>query len=529
MRAHALAIWLIFAPLSVATRAHAQTAPGAAVTGPALALKLELGQSQLDAESVRKAIELELKRPVVLEAAVADAPSLSVVAHADHTVTLSYRTSTGLIRTRSIGIPENGARGAEVIALLSGNLSRDEAADLLAELSAKASPPEVKPAAPPLTSAVSEPIDPKPAATADTLPKPSPVETRPPPSPKRAPESSQPQLLATPFPAINLSLIPPLTLYRNSEQRIFALELGLGYSHVGALHGAGLNWFVLRTERELDGMSFATIYNDTGGKVTGASGSGFVNRRQQLRGVELSGLVNIGTGDGQGFAAAGWLNLAQDFEGLQAAGLVNWSAAFQGLQAATLLNRAGSVTGVQASGVVNVAGSVSGLQLGVVNVAGDVHGLQLGVVNVARHVKGSAIGLVSVADNGRVQPVLWASSSVPLNAAAKFTVGPLYTQVGLGFAPANQTYSYELGLGGHFPIGRCFLEPGVHYSELRSTKHPFDAELIEYGHYRLAAGLPLGKVSPFAGVGVAQRFAHRAEAPASKPLTFEVFGGAAFF
>ena len=118
---------------------------------------------------------------------------------------------------------------------------------------------------------------------------------------------------------------------------------------------------------------------------------------------------------------------------------------------------------------------------------------------------------------------------MPLNAAAKFTVGPIYTQAGLGYAPGDQTYSYELGLGGHFPIGRLFFEPGVHYSEMRSGDQPFDHELLEYGHYRIAAGLDLGRVSPFGGIGVLQRFAHSADAPASVPVTVEVFGGAAFF
>jgi hypothetical protein len=158
-----------------------------------------------------------------------------------------------------------------------------------------------------------------------------------------------------------------------------------------------------------------------------------------------------------------------------------------------------------------------------------VHGLQLGVVNVAKRVTGTSLGLVSVADNGRVQPVLWTSSSQPFNAAAKFTVGPFYTQAGLGYAPGTRTYTYELGLGAHVPIGRFFFEPGVHYSEMRSTEHPFDHALIEHGHYRAAVGLDLGKVSPFAGVGVLQRFAHSADAPASEPVTVEVFGGAALF
>jgi hypothetical protein len=277
------------------------------------------------------------------------------------------------------------------------------------------------------------------------------------------------------------------------------------------------------------GASFATFYNQTGGTVVGVAGSALVNRRHLLRGVEFSGLLNLGESDARGFAAAGLANLEHDFTGLQAAGAVNWAGRFQGLQLAGALNRAGAFVGLQAAGAVNIAQTLSGLQLGVVNVAGDVHGLQLGVVNVAKQVKGTSIGLVSVADNGRVQPVVWASSSLPLNVAAKFTVGPIYTQAGLGYSRGNQTYTYELGLGGHFPIGRFFVEPGVHYSEVRSAKQPFNHALVEFGHYRVAVGMELVRASPFAGVGILQRFAHSADAPSSQPVTLEVFGGAAFF
>jgi hypothetical protein len=528
MRAHVLAICLVFVSLSAAAEARAETAPGAeTATSTELPLKLELGSSKLDAESVRKAIELELKRPVVLTSAPGDAASLSLVVHRNHTVTVSYRSSTGSTRSRSIVIPEDGARGAEVIALLAGNLSRDEAAELLADLAAK--PAQPAPAAVAATSDGPEPVAEERAAEPAPARVPSAAEMRPPPSAKRTRAKDPPPLLETPFPAINLSLVAPLAVYRSSERRVFAGELGLAYSRVGALHGAGLNVLVLRTEQDVRGASFATLYNGTGGKVTGVTGSALVNRTGGLRGFEFSGLLNLGSGDARAFAVAGLANLERDFRGVQLAGLANRSNRFQGVQVAGALNRAGAFTGVQAAGAVNIAGSLSGLQLGVVNVAGDVRGLQLGVVNVAKKVKGTSVGLVSVAENGRVQPVLWASSSLPLNAAAKFTVGPIYTQAGLGYARSNQTYTYELGLGGHFPIGRFFIEPGVHYSEMRSAKHPFDHGLIEYAHYRIAAGLDRGRISPFAGIGILQRFAHSADAPSSVPVTVEVFGGAALF
>ena len=556
MKVHTLAAGLVFAALSFSVSVRAQSAdtPPAAATS-ALPLQLELGNSKLDAETVRKAVELELKRPVVLAASSKDAPSLTVTANPNHTVTVSYRTSTGETRTRSIGIPEDSARGAEVIALLSGNLSRDEAAELLADLAAKATP-----AADATAAAAS---DTPPAPETKTAPEPagtpSAAETRPPPSPKLAAPSAQPPLILTPPPAFNLSLYPPITLYRESERRILWGELGLFYSHVGELRGGGLNVFVLHTERDARGITVATFYNYTGGFMRGIAVAGLVSRRQRLKGIEVSGILNLGSGDARGVAAAGLINVGRDFDGVQAAGLLNLGKRFQGVQAAGLLNRsnategvqaaglvnltdgfngiqvagavnrAAAVTGIQAAGGVNVAEAISGLQIGVVNVAREVHGAQIGVVNVAKRVHGTSVGLVSVAENGRAQPVVWGSSAEPLNIAAKFTVGPIYTQAGLGFAPNKHTYTYEIGMGGHFPIGRFFLEPGVHYSEMRNTAHPFDHELIEYGHYRVAAGMDLGRVSPFAGVGVLQRFAHSVDAPSSVPVTAEVFGGAAFF
>lgn len=557
MKVHTLAAGVVFAALSFSVGARAQSAASsAAATAEALPLELELGSSKLDAEAVRKAVELELKRPVVLAASAENGAALTVSAHADRTVTVSYRTSTGELRSRSIGIPEDGARGAEVIALLAGNLSRDEAAELLAALAAKAEPATDTSAGAPAASEV--PGSPAAKSTPEPTAAASAAEARPP-SAKPAPRSGPPPLIETPLPAFNLSLFAPITLYRQSERRIFKGELGLFYSHVGELRGGGLNLFVLHTERDVHGVTVATLYNYTGGKVRGVAASAVVSRRQRLQGIELSGLLNLGSGEARGVAAAGLVNTGRDFEGVQAAGLVNWADRLQGVQAAGLLNhgtdsegvqaaglanlanrfqgvqvagafnRASAVTGIQAAAGANVAAAISGLQLGFVNVAREVHGMQVGVVNVAKRVDGTSIGLVSVAENGRVQPVVWASTAQQMNVAAKFTVGPIYTQAGLGYTHRDRTYTYEIGLGGHFPIGRFFVEPGVHYSEMRSAEHPFDQALIEYVHYRVAAGVDLGRVSPFAGVGVLQRFAHTVEAPTSAPVTVEGFGGVAFF
>ena len=247
MRVRALAIGLLLAAFVAPSPSRAQNPAETTreATGASLALILELGNSKLDGESVRKAIELELKRPVRVRAAAADGQGLTVTAHADRSVTVTYRANDGSSRTRSIGVPRDNARAAEVIALLAGNLSRDEAAELLANLAGKAAP-EAESA----TNTEGAP-EPREALARPDAAKSKPAEKRPAPPPRHAQPSARPPLLPTPFPAFNLSLFPPVTLYRRSERRIFAGELGLFYSHVGELHGAGLNVFVLRTARDV--------------------------------------------------------------------------------------------------------------------------------------------------------------------------------------------------------------------------------------------------------------------------------------
>ncbi len=539
MRVRALSLCVILASLGAARASHAQTnAPAASAASAAssrsapsaadspnlastlaaspitpLPLTLSLGDSKLGVEAIRRAIEAELKRPIVLSSAAPEsarngAASLSVVVHADHTATVSFRTETGVTRTRAIGLPQDEARSAEVIALLSGNLSRDEAAELLASLAAKADARAAAETTPAARPAEPEPSKPKPPPAA---PAPQTANSAP---PQKSKTDRDGALLTTPYPAFDLTLAPPLSLIANSRRHLINVELGLAYSDVGALNGMGFNVLILRTERDVRGFSYATLYNRTGGATNG---------------LALSALVNH-SGDVQGSAVAGIANFQRDLGGYAFAGIVNSSRQVVGGQLAGIANNAAQVSGLQLSGIVNVVDEIRGTQIGLVNIAGNVAGLQLGLVNVAKHVDGTAIGLVSVAGNGRAQAVLWASTFMPLNAAAKFTVGALYTQFGGGYQPSNHTFTYELGLGAHVPIGAFFIEPGVHYSEQRDASRPSLHELDENIHYRVAAGLDLHVLSPFVGAAVMQRFEHASDAPSdSRPVALEGFAGLALF
>jgi len=551
MNARSCAIGLVLAGLCAATRAHAQapapSAPAASASaGPAappapanapLALALSLGDSKLDPESIRRAVELELKRPIVLarDPAEPGTPKLEVVVNGDHTVSVSYHAENGVTRSRSIALPRDDRRSPELIALLSGNLSRDEAAELLAALAARSNAPET---APDTTTPANVPA----AAPAPANAKESPRQA--PPKPASRAQPSPTALLRAPYPLFDLTLAHPLGTVPNSERYVLNGEFGLAYSDVGALEGVGFDLFVLRTEQTVRGVSYATFYNHTGGLTTGVTGSALVNHGGGVEGASFGGLVNLQAGDVRWFSLAGLVNTYRDLSGCAASsiansgralsgcsitGVVNWADRGTGVQLAGIVNRARSLDGVQFAGITNIADEISGAQIGLVNVGGHVRGAQLGLVNIAKRVDGAAIGLVSIAGNGRVQPVLWASSFMPVNAAVKFTVGLLYTQLGGGYAPASHTYSYELGGGMHLPVGPLFIEPGVHYSERRDSERTFSSEHEENVHYRLALGWDLRAVSPFAGAAVLQRFAHGSGALDSPEVTAEAFGGLAFF
>ena len=103
-----------------------------------------------------------------------------------------------------------------------------------------------------------------------------------------------------------------------------------------------------------------------------------------LRGIEISGLVNIvGYSEG-GIQASLFLNGSrQDFCGAQLGGVLNRTdGELAGLQVA-LVNRAAVLSGLQI-GLYHSVETGSGVQIGLANYAMSLQGLQIGLVNVNR-------------------------------------------------------------------------------------------------------------------------------------------------
>lgn len=506
-------------------------APGAASTpvapsAPARPLGIHFvgGARKLDRSALKSALEAELGQAVMLTESADAALRVEVVGR--DRVSVAYRAPDGQTLSRSVDLPAEDDRAVEVIAWLSGNLARDEASDLLRSLRG-----DTKPAEPAPAPEAAAPAPAPPAAAAEKKPETKPAEPPPtppaPPAPK--PEAELPELRPLVF---NASIFHPLSIFHDAHERRVNFELGLFYSHVGAVDGFALTPGVLEVDQgadgavigplwfsgagphhgfylssigsyragSLDGLEIAGVTALASGPLTGFSVAGVFGLSGPATGVTLGGAALVGEGV-SGVSIGGVANVQKgDVDGGVIGGAVTVARKVDGVAIAGVANHAGEVRGLQIGGVTSSAATLDGFALATVNRHGKVRGLQLGVVNVAEEVDGAALGVISIAKNGRVQPIAYWSSFAPAHAGVKFVVGWGYSQLSMGFA--GDEYIPEGGMGAHIPVlENVYLEPGAHFS----STHPIDsnqnAKHVD-AHYRLRAGIRLlDAIELFAGGG----------------------------
>jgi hypothetical protein len=479
---------------------------------------ISISASSLEAGAVKRAVEAELRVPLVIEPTSAQRLEIVVTGRRAN---VTYVTPGRDPVTRSVDLPKDEARALETLAFLVGNLARDEAGELLAQLRpAEEGPAEVPPPPPPPPP----PGEAKPAAAA-----PPPI-----PAPPPAPTATAPKLLTSPRFAANVSLFHPATARKHTEQWRLNLELGVAYSRVGALNGAGMNLGYLRVDQSVDGFAGSIFWTRTGGEVRGIVGSVFVAEGYgRLKGIGYATFANLHPGNVEGLQASAFVTTAGDVLGIEGAAFVTLGRDVQGFQGSAGVTVGRDVRGAQLGliavgrdllgaqlnlvgvardlqgaqlGLVNLARDERGVQAGLVNVGRRVNGLQVGLVNVAEEIHGGAIGLVNVAGNGRFQPVAWfAGPGAMLNAGYKSVTDLTYTQGGVGYDLASNDYRYELGAGLHLALPyRCYAETGLGYAAAYSSKN--GDEIRQEGRYDLRVGMePVRGVTPFIGGTLTRR------------------------
>jgi hypothetical protein len=417
-----------------------------------LIVTVNVGKSGLDPEAVRQEIAKEL-RVSVSSTPVAGAKGKLDVRVDDANVSMTYETADGRQLTRVVKRPKDPSEDLEVIALLAGNLARDEAADLLGGMGPK---PDADAGTSPATSETgTPPVDapPKPKTEPKkAIAKPKPNEK---PTDERTQKKSAKKLRHD---YLNLSLFHPTALHPDSHLYEFNVELGLGYSRIGALDGFGLTVGALHVDGKAEGIGVSVLWTQTKGGADGFYGTGFFTTSEgRLHGMEGSGIFNHRLGDVRGLQGAGIFNRANNVEGMQGAGILNISGSVDGLQASGIVNQAkGRIRGVQAS-TINTSGDVEGVQAGLVNVGGKIQGVSVGLVNYSDKVEGLSLAPISILPNNRTQALVFTDSVAVGNIGVKYDTGPMYSLFTLGGDPAPAD---QRKVGGGGAIGVHVLKEG---------------------------------------------------------------------
>ncbi|WP_205525810.1 LA_2272 family surface repeat-containing protein [Pyxidicoccus trucidator] len=218
-----------------------------------------------------------------------------------------------------------------------------------------------------------------------------------------------------------------------------------------------------------------------------------------VSGAQLSVGANVATGSVHGAQLSVGLNVAGGpVRGLQATVGANVASEVSGLQMSSGVSYARQISGGQLS-LINVGGEVDGAQVGLVNVAGRVKGVQVGLLNVAGTTEGESVGLLSFVGNGQAHVQVWGSDVAMANVGLKLGGRHLYTLLAAGFTPPldgeSRRYVLGVGVGGHIPLGRFYVDVDVVGSTLHSRRLYDDTEHV------------LGQVRLMAGFQVARRFA----------------------
>ncbi|WP_437949093.1 hypothetical protein WME98_52360 [Sorangium sp. So ce296] len=443
----------------------------------------------LDPDAVRAAVERELGAGVTLaRAAAAGRPTLVLRGEPDGRVTLSYSAADGRRIERTIDLPGDPDRAAEAIALLAGNLVRDEAAELAASFGKRAPeapPAQPEPAAPPAPPPAGGQAAPAGAA------RPAQAARSSRPAPPEPPRCSLPGAKHVFLGADFAPFVGTSTFDGTNVVRRYSLNLVGGYTAgiSGIEAGGGVNI----ASSFVCGTQLAAGANLALGPARGAQIAAGFNLARSLSGAQV-GSINVAAGPVSG-AQGGVLNVAAGAVDGAQLGAINFAAgAAADLQLGVVNAAVSDATGVQLGAINLAVGAATDVQLGLVNVAagqwtdtqlslinvaaGASTDVQLGLVNVATgKVEGTQIGLVNYADasqfsfgllnfirNGRTHVDVWGTESGIVMAGLKHGSVHVHNIYGVGVRVAGDRplLAFSLGLGGRFHLReRAFIDLDV--------------------------------------------------------------------
>lgn len=427
-------------------------AAGARADAPAageVALVVEGLPWDIDPESVRVAIGREIGSGVVLAGKTPDGKaSLVLRGEPGRRVALTYRSPEGGGKhiERTIDLPEDPENAAETIALLAGNLTRDEAAELAAMLGKR---PEAEPS-------VEEAIEPSPTPAEPVVTEKIVVA---PPERETLRDSANPPVR----PAMRRRTVPndtpvPSPCARPTNMREFAGADVV--PHLGTSRFTGTD-----TVRAISANLLAGYSRGLSGLEIGF---GLNIQREFACGVQVVGVGNVVAREVRGMQLALGFNYANNLNGTQIGGVNVAPGSMYGVQAGAV-DYASDVRGVQL-GAVTIADEVTGWQIGGINIAtGDVKGVQIGLINYA-DTSTYSFGLINIVRRGRLHFDVWGQESGVFMAGFEHGSDHFHNIYGAGFrATGDEPRAvFTLGLGGRVVL---------------SERLSLDIDVLGYSHH----------------------------------------------
>ncbi len=409
----------LVASVAVVAPAVADDAP-ASVAAPAAALNVRV-TGGADPAIIAAAIAAELGVPteIAADGAACTAPCVAVEIGADARAAIAVVLAGGTYQ-RAIALPAAPAAAAEVVALVVGNLARDEAGDLLSELAAPATSPDAAPALPP-------PIDPTLGAAA--------------PAARRAPgRATRPARAAAP---------------RTATHYGFGLIPGMAYDVDGRGWRGGVAIdLVVGARRRMVAFNVSGAASVVVEDVRGTQIGGAITHAGAVQGTQIAGAVaTAGTVTGTQLAGAVAATRG-DVRGVQIGGAVAVAGGAVDTQIGGAVSVARRVRGLQIAGAVNVAHRVDGVQVGVINVAGGGDGVSLGLINV---VKGGRTELEATVDQQAIGNLVFRHGSRRWHNV--YGVGGHLDQPGMDRQVTDDdVWMYGLGMGPRWRRGGATID-----------------------------------------------------------------------
>lgn len=279
------------------------------------------------------------------------------------------------------------------------------------------------------------------------------------------------------FKAVQFSIVPYVTTNHflgGNSVNDFSFNCTVGY--IKGVRRAEFGGIMNIVQDDAGYAQFAGFGNIVGGTFTGAQMGGTFNYASVVKGVQVSGAINL-SGDAtvqvagivnkatenniqvsgavnmakhSNVQVTGAMNIAKDVN-IQVAGAINQASNAEVFQISGAINNAKKNAALQIAGVLNHCSGTTEMQVtSLVNIAKKVKKFQIGLVNIADTCNGIPIGLVSIIKSGYHKIEISGNEVFPLNIAYRTGIKRLYSYFSLGVNPLKYsmpvwTYGYGIG------------------------------------------------------------------------------------